>query len=74
MRKFVVFDLGETLIDYHLNGLWYESLKNEVIPLMYQSLTESNQNLLKKISFSEFEKIAYICISDKTIYDRPVKL
>ena len=73
MRKFTVFDLGETLIDYHLNGLWYESLKKEVIPLMFQSLVDSNQYLQQKISFSEFQEIAYICISDKTIYDRSVK-
>jgi HAD superfamily hydrolase (TIGR01549 family) len=75
MRTFVVFDLGETLIDYHLNGLWYESLKTEVIPLMYKSIVDKSSILKSKaISFNTFQEVAYKCISDKSMYNKPVQL
>ena len=64
MRNFLVFDLGETLIDFNLEGEWYKNLKEEVIPLMYKNLTNSQElysSDLKKLE--QFHEIAYNSIA-----------
>jgi FMN phosphatase YigB (HAD superfamily) len=43
MHNFLVFDVGETLIDFHKNAQWITSLQNEIIPLLYHDLKSNSK-------------------------------
>jgi HAD superfamily hydrolase (TIGR01549 family) len=63
MRTFLIFDLGETLVDFNLTGLWRESLKKDVIPLMYSKLQEIDIGIPNLTSFEAFAEEVYASIA-----------
>jgi FMN phosphatase YigB (HAD superfamily) len=67
MRTVIIFDVGETLIDFQKNGLWYESLKQEVLPRMYteirSSFSPNASNPFDQVSLSEFCNVGFEIIA-----------
>lgn len=63
MRTYFVFDLGETLLDFNKNDLWYQSLKQTALPVMYQNLLkEVSLFPTREISKEEYINLAYSSI------------
>jgi len=59
-----VFDLGETLLDFNKNDLWYKSLKETALPRMYRALMKESLRLQNRgLSFQEFINSAYPSIA-----------
>ncbi|MHA1339233.1 MAG: HAD family hydrolase [Promethearchaeota archaeon] len=67
MRRFLVFDLGETLVNFNLKNQWYSSLKYDVIPLMYNKL---RMKIQLNISLEEFQQKAYSSIARTKIEEK----
>lgn len=59
MRKFLVFDLGETLIDFNMTGLWRDQMRLEVIPKMYSNLEAFQSEISVFPDYSTFLDTAY---------------
>ncbi len=73
MRKFFVFDLGETLIDFKLKGLWHKNLKNEVIPLMFENLKQFKLMIPIFPLYSDFLATAFEVITLPNVLIRDKK-
>ena len=67
MWKLLIFDLGETLIDFNLAGKWYDLLKNQTLSYIFQDITQIFRNSSNKMknspTESEFKEIAYPIMS-----------
>jgi FMN phosphatase YigB (HAD superfamily) len=63
MWKLLIFDLGETLIDFNLAGKWHNLLKNQTLTYIYQDIKhifrDSSNNLRKAPTEDEFKAVAY---------------
>ncbi|MHA1777771.1 MAG: HAD family hydrolase [Promethearchaeota archaeon] len=60
MAKFLVFDLGETLLDFNLEGRWHDHLQWEVIPEMIMLVkSDTSSKHLKNISEEELRLLFY---------------
>jgi FMN phosphatase YigB (HAD superfamily) len=63
-RRFIVFDLGETLIDFHkANGIWYSDLQDIIIPSWFQIIRDSGY--LENVELSNFREVVYPIIHNK---------
>ncbi len=67
MRDFLVFDLGETLINFNQQGNWHQNLQKKVIPQMYATLQTipSLNSQLKNLNFDHFSQVVYSNIALK---------
>lgn len=55
-----MFDLGETLLNFNLEGKWRETLKNEVIPRMFTALlSQSKEFNQKRVDPNLFSETVY---------------
>ncbi|WP_371805628.1 HAD family hydrolase [Candidatus Lokiarchaeum ossiferum] len=63
MRKFLVFDLGETLIDFNMTGVWREQMRLEVIPKMFTNLKSFHSTITNFPQYSTFLDTAYASIA-----------
>lgn len=63
MRDYLVFDLGETLIDFNQQGKWHENLLKEVIPDMFSNLQNFSdnyiQNVVQNLQLESFSRLVY---------------
>ncbi|WP_457558479.1 HAD family hydrolase [Candidatus Harpocratesius sp.] len=57
MRKFLVFDLGETLLNFNQTGKWHERLKEEVVPEMISLLKQEIKRIERNPTFASQNKI-----------------
>ncbi|MHA1521378.1 MAG: HAD family hydrolase [Promethearchaeota archaeon] len=68
MRDFLVFDLGETLINFNQQGVWHQNLQEKVIPQMYSALQafSSIESQVLNLNFEHFCEVVYSKIALKT--------
>ena len=62
MRKFLFFDLGETLVDFNMTSLWRDQMRMEIIPMMYTNLEQHFKSYLDLPSRTTFTEAAYASI------------
>lgn len=63
-RTELIFDIGETLLNFHKQGHWYDSLRNETLPIMYRSI-KSNKLYQKIPDTEKFIEYLYKSISNR---------
>jgi FMN phosphatase YigB (HAD superfamily) len=75
MRRFLVFDLGETLLNFRKQHRWYDSLKNDAIPLMYNALSaKSSPNTFLLPAYTDFEQVVYAVIAKQNPQEKSMSM